>query len=313
MSKKKKKGSNATHRNNIVFNLWKKLKKGFNGKIDIILVMFSTALAVIMKYVGYVYIAGRFSVYKIDKSYIDVNSDNVLFGVVKVSMLILLLCFVNLLYYCIGNLKKTFNKVICYILFWGIEMIAVSLYCCYSSNISILYFWKVANQSQKIVFVIVSLIACLEINIYAIFALIQKKKIKTSKSDERNVVKKRKNKKVKIVLQQVIISSIIVLILGSMMLYDLARSFERNRQDYKVIFIENEQFLDNAPIVKYNNYVICPVVYETEDYYIAIRLLYEGEGIEKDCDYQIMVPKCGQETLYVTNIYNESEYIEMYK
>ena len=115
------------------------------------------------------------------------------------------------------------------------------------------------------------------------------------------------------ILPQICMSSIIILALGSMFLFEFARSVESARQDYKVLFMEDKTVLANDFVVKYNNHVVCPVVYETQDYYIIIRLFYENDDIKKDCDYQIIIPKCGQETRYITNIYSESEYIKMDK
>lgn len=310
MSKEKKKDSKNKEFSNNISVVWKELKKLFNGKVDLILVVFSTILVGIMKYFGYVYISGKFSVYKIDRSYIDASSDNVFFAIVQVITLIIFLCFLNILYYSIGTLNNKFKETVCYIFLWMFEMIGFSLYCCYSSDVSFSLFWQVTDIKQKISFALMALAACLGINIYAILALVQNK-IEPSVPEGKDKQKKCKNKKN--ILPQIFVCLIIIFTLGSTILFDFARSVESNRQDYKVLFMEDKTILKNDFVVKCNNHVVYPVVYETQDYYIAIRLLYINDCIKKDCDYQIIVPKCGQETLYITNIYRESEYIKMDK
>ena len=144
------------------------------------------------------------------------------------------------------------------------------------------------------------------INIFAIELLIEKK-CKKKKDQEKDFKDQKSNLNVKKLCSTIIITIAIELVLLNIFAYYI----EYNRSNYKVIMVQIEKVVESEFIIEYgadhNTYQIFPIAYENEDYYIITRLYCENGRIGIDYDFQSIIRKDGQETIYIQNIYNIME------
>ena len=97
-----------------------------------------------------------------------------------------------------------------------------------------------------------------------------------------------------------------------LVIFYVANYAEENRCAYKLIVIQNTEESESKFDINLNKnnrtYRIYPITYENQDCYILTRLYFEHGEIKIDYDYQRIVEKDGQETIYVNNIYEIGDY-----
>lgn len=284
-------------------------RKDFTKFSAIVAVMFSVGVWVIKSF-WYTYFSGKFSVYKIDKSYIDTNSDNIFLQVMMFASLLIICIVINYTYYKISvaddSSKFHYKRGLRKFRFWVIEILIFSIYFVLASNIPLVDLIKDATPKNLLSFLIIVFFCCFMIKVYAIeFAIQDKIKKKTvNKKINKEVSNESKNKnwiKEKIFL-------VIVTVAVELVAINVASSrIEMNRCDYKVIMIESEEnaetIFDILCVNNNNKYRIYPIVFEDKDCYIVTRLYYEDNEIKIDYNYQRIIEKSGQAIMFVDNIY----------
>ena len=290
-----------------LFNESKKIaNKDFAKFSAVIAVLFSAGLWVI-KSMWYAHYSGAFSVYKIDRCYINMDNEDVFLQIIQWCAILVLGIFVNYVYYWISTTedkswfhwKRKLKKSV----FWLLEMIILFVYFMQESDTN----WNVLLEeniwSDLLAAIIVLWFVCLFINIYAIeIALSWKWKKKKGNNDEilKDIVKK---KQIKWLLVLVVVTIAVELVV----VYETAKSQERNRHDYKVIVTSAEEGSDSRFNISCgdngNAYRVYPIVFENQDCYIVTRLYTDNGKINIDYTYQRIVDKEGQETLYTDDVY----------
>lgn len=81
------------------------------------------------------------------------------------------------------------------------------------------------------------------------------------------------------------------------MSYAWGRSFEQDKTGYKILIEDNIEIKKDG-----NETYFYPVVYENKDYYILSKFNYNNKQFIYE--YQKIIRKDGQATLYIQDIYN---------
>lgn len=91
-----------------------------------------------------------------------------------------------------------------------------------------------------------------------------------------------------------------------LIIFCVAYHTEQDRCAYKLILIQSEGNEESKFIFEHgddgNKYEIYPIAYENEDCYIVTRLVNNNGKISIDYNYQRIIEKEGQETIYTQNI-----------
>lgn len=311
------------------------MEKDFAKFSAITALCFSIAIWVIRS-LGYFYTLGRFSVYHIDKSYIDVWTEGFLIQVIQTVSTCIFLLVINYMYFKLSipqgdkNAKRRLKKAG----FIFLEFIALSAWILFTKEISVLSLLKELpyNLLLKIVaFFIVWAIALAMVNAVGIEATIfYKMSIKEKKNVTKNIKeikpkleKKDKNKEQQekkndeeIVIDQSDIEYrgwvraievlIIICILEFGLMYGVGVFTERYRSEFKVVVEEAETVVEDEYIFTNQetgeSYYLYPIIYENEDVYILSQAAENEEGFSVNCDYQKVVDKKDVSTYYVDTL-----------
>lgn len=121
-----------------------------------------------IKAIYHCYWMGKFSVYHIEKCYIEINSDNTILEVLYVVLGIIVVGICNYLHYNIvkksGNDEKWKRRIG----FYCIQSLFAFVFIIIYSNISMNEFWKETTIVQKLAIYVFSIILCFIINICSI-------------------------------------------------------------------------------------------------------------------------------------------------
>lgn len=171
-------------------------------------------------------------------------------------------------------------------------------------------FWELIGQitvEKIIALVLVFLIFCLMVNIYAIELLVEewwkKRRIKKGKNQSSDL-KINKEKRIKDMFK----ATSVTIAIEILIVFLIAYYTEYNRCAYKMIMIQSEMDSESKYVIEYgtnqNKYKMYPVTYENENCYIVTRLFNDNGKISIDYNYQKVIEKEGYETVYIQNIYD---------
>lgn len=285
-------------------------KKDFGKFSAIVAVIFSIVLWGI-KSMWYAYMSGKFSVYKIDTCYINADNENVFLQIIQLAAIVIIWFTINYIYYKISvaedKSKFSWKKRGKLLSFWVVEMFMSFAWFLFYSHTEISDLVCEITVGEVFALLIAFFIFCVMINIFAIEFLAEerrrKKRAKKANGQE-NDSKIKKELRVKDIFWPVITTVAVELII----VFFLARYVENEKCNYKLIITQSEADIESEFLIDYgmskNKCEMYPVVYENESCYIVTRLYNDNGKIRIDYNYQRIVEKEGQETIYVQNIYN---------
>lgn len=286
----------------------KKLAKGDFAKFSTIVAVFFSVDLWVVKSIWYTYMSGKFSVYKIDRCYINANNTNVFLEIIQLVTIFIVWLFINYLFYEISvtedKSKFSWKKKRNIIFFCGIENVVLFVWVLLSTKTEFGELIAEITVEKVIALLIIFLILSFLINFFAIEFLIEKKRKDKKVNSKENNTNIKKEKRIK----NMVISIIATIAFELIIVFCFAYQNEYTRSSYKLILAQIETDVENKFIIECgenkNKYQIYPIVYENEDCYIVTRLFKENGKIGIDYNYQRVIQKEGQETIYIQNIYN---------
>lgn len=284
------------------------VKKDFAKFSAVVAVIFSMGLWAV-KSIWYAYMSGKLYVYKIDRCYINADSENVFLQIIQLGAILIILFTTNYIYYRISiaedKSKMHWKKIRNVLLFWLGEMFFFLVIILFVSQIEFRKEVGGTTWREIVSLVIMLLVLCLLINIYAIEFLVECRQ-KKKKGRNKQKVELRTKDEMKGELRAMILTIIVTFSVEMLVIFVIAIQTEYNRNEYKVIMNQCEVNVESDYIIEYekNKYEIYPIAYENEDCYIVTRLYNQNGKIKIDYAYQKIIPKEGQETIYFDNIYN---------
>lgn len=289
------------------------LEKDYVKEGAVIAALFSIGIWII-KSLWYAYQSGRFSVYGIDRCYINLDNENIFLQVIQLVAIVVVWAFVNYIYYKISisedDAKGHWKRKLKLLLFWLLEMLVLAGIVIIMAKIKIPDLIQEMTPKYVIYMLFALFLLSLMINIYGIeFSVdykIAKRKInkKGAEMNEGSTGNKEISYQ-RIRDIAVIIIATIAIEMG--VVYFLGVKFESDKQDYKIIMTESD-LKDTSEYCFYYGelgcgYEIYPIIYENQDSYIVSRL-YKDEGkIKIEYEYQKILAKDNIETFKVDNIY----------
>lgn len=240
----------------------------------------------IIKAIYHCYWMGKFSFYHIEKSYIEINSDNTILDILYFMLGIIVIGLCN--YFHDNIVKKSSNnekwkRIIGIIGFYLIQALLVFMFIIVYSNVSVYELWNETTIKQILIVFISSIFLCVIINIYSILGVTPR--------DYKSIIEKKSFKNIKL--------SIVVIIIACLMvgLFALGRHYEQEKTGYKILIEDSIEIKKDG-----NEIYFYPVVYENKDYYILSKFSYNKKKFIYE--YQKIIRKDGQATLYIQDIYN---------
>lgn len=289
----------------------------------------------ITRSLGYFYTLGRFSVYHIDKGYIDVWSEGFLIQVIQSISVCILLFTVNYVYFQLsipkeGKKVKRRLKKIGFIL---LEFIVLSAWVLFTNNISFIGLLKQlpdTSMVEVLALLIVWCVVLMMVNVLGIEATffykasIKEKKavdeeVKTQLEKDKDKKKKQRkqNKKEKSDTKyqrwiRVIVILLITCIIEFIFMYVMGVLAERQRNEFKFVVekvetVEGDEFLFTSSENEASYYVY-PIIYENQDVYILSQIGKSGEGVRINYDFLKVIDKENVSTYYANNLKLERNY-----
>ena len=202
--------------------------------------------------------AGKFSVYKIDKCYIDMNNDSVFLQTIQLIAYLTIGIFSNYVFYKILKTKK--KKVRNIIIFVAIEEVILFLFVFVSNGFTLEQVCSQLTIRLVVTALILYIIVVVLINSFAINVVhSEHKKEKIIRTQKQNI--SRKNQ-----IKELIFAITITLAAGFGYTYWIAETTEQRREDYKILELTNTDDED----------MMYAVVYETQDSYIVVEMQIEN-------------------------------------
>ena len=289
----------------------KKLAKKDFAKLSAIAAVILSMGIWVTKGFWYTFYSGKFYVYKIDNCYIDTSSENVILQIIQVISVLIIIGVINYSYYRIlvedDKTKFHWKRKLKKFKFWTIEILFFTIFIILSLNVPLADFIKVIKLLDVIAILLVSILLCFMIKIYAIELAIEVKRKEKKKKLESNKEKDCETKKQNWI-EDMLLLIVLTIAVEMLVVYVFAGRMEINRSGYKVIMSESQEPAEMPYDISCagNKYQIYPIVFENQDCYIVTRLYYNDGEIEIDYNYQRIVEKCGQEIIYVENVYEIS-------
>lgn len=290
-------------------------------------VCFSIAIWV-TRSLGYFYMLGRFSVYHIDKGYIDVWTEGFLIQVIQSVSTCIFLVGINYMYYKLSipqegkNAKRRLKKIG----FILIEFTVLSIWVFYANEISFIDLMKELPNtpiSEILALIIVWCIVIIMVNAIGIEAIIfHKQSIKekntVTESEKKDIIqsekkgkKKQSNKaddtKQSAIKYQSWVVTIEILLITCIVefafMYGMGIWAEKGRSEFKYVVeetetIEGDEYVFTDP----NNgtaYYLYPIIYENQDVYILSRVSKSEAGASVDYEFLKVIDKFEVSTYYV--------------
>ena len=320
---------------NLVARMLKKIRKyaskNFAKFSAITAVCFSIVLWIIRS-LGYFYTLGRFSVYHIDKSYIDVWSEGFFAQVIQSVSVVILFLTVNYIYFqlSIPQNNKNAKRRILKVGFVLLEVFGLSVWINLTNGISLNDLLKdLRNASMRDISTLMivwcgllAIVNCLGMyaNLFHRFPIKEKKTV----SEDRTVVKppldkmgetktryendkekrggKHDDLKYKEVIGRMVVPLIICIIAFAFM-YTLGIQMERQRSEFKYVkekteILDGEEYI-NTDQTTGDSYYLYPIVYENEQVYILSRI---RKDMTIDCSFLKVIDKENVNTYYIDNL-----------
>lgn len=330
LKKQAKKDKEVNRWKYIVKKILKFAKKDF-AKFTVISTATLTVGIWLIKSFWYFYQCGIFSVYGIDKSYINTSDEKVFFQIIQLAAILIILACSNYIYYQCSiaedNSKFKWKRHIKKMLFFLGECMILFVIVATDTNSSIEEVIKEVKTYGIAEILVPLFLIYIMINIVGIEFVVEyrmmawKKKIqiwyrdKCGKNENRDKIKKgddvitKNHNKEKNKYRKYVIMCIPVLVTLSIelfVIYFVSENNESNRVDYKVVYEEIINNEDSRYVFKYEKkeaIKIYPIIYENKDIYILSRLYKKGKEIKMDYEYQKVIKKENVETRRCENIY----------
>lgn len=296
-------------------------------------VCFSIAIWVTRSF-GYFYTLGRFSVYHIDKSYIDVLTEGFFLQVIQTASTCIVILAINYMYFrlSIPHKGKNGKRILKKIGFVLLEFIALNAWILFTRKISLIGLLKELSFTLaiKIVayifvwFVVLFLLNAVGIEIaYFYKKSLKEKKVvnENEKEVEKKAVKKVKDEKKQQEMQndegsdiqqgglkhqiwmKIISMLLVICIMQFIFLYIVGIVVERQRNEFKYVVeevetVEGDEYLftDQKKGVSYHLY---PIVYENQDVYILSQIGKKEDGISVNYEFLRIIDKEEITTYYI--------------
>lgn len=289
----------------------------------------------IIRSLGYFYTLGRFSVYHIDKSYIDVWSEGFLAQVIRDMSIVIMFLIVNYIYFQLSISKNTKRRIV-KVLFVLLELCGLSIFIFPLYGISFIDILKhLPNTSMHDIkeFVILWIVWALAVNWLGIFTnfyyRLSKKKLPIKKkvvSENETVVKsqldKREEKKTEdennkekrdlrqddLKYKKVIegMGILLIMCIGAFgCMYTMGSQIERQRSAFRFVkekteIIDGEKYMFTDQATG-DSYYLYPIIYENQDVYIVSQIS-KDEEMTIDYDFLKVIDKENVSTYYIDNL-----------
>lgn len=305
--------------------------KNFAKFSAITAVCFSVLLWIIRS-LGYFYMLGRFSVYHIDKSYIDVWSEGFFAQVIQSVSVVILFLTANYIYFqlSIPQNNKNVKRRILKVGFVLLEAFGLSVWINLTNGISLNDLLKdLRNASMRDISALMIAWCRLVfiVNCWGMYANLchrlfikekktvsedetimnpQLDKMDEKKTRDENDKEKRGVKqddlKYKEVIVQIVVPLIICIISFAFM-YTMGIQMERQRSEFKYVkekteIIDGEEYITTDQTTG-DSYYLYPIVYENEQVYILSRI---RKDMTIDCSFLKVIDKENVNTYYIDNL-----------
>ena len=312
------------------------MEKDFAKFSAITALCFSIAIWITRSW-GYFYTLGRFSVYHIDKGYIDVWTEGFLIQVIQSVSTCIFLLGINYMYFKLSipqkgkNAKRRLKKTG----FIFLEFIALSAWVLFVNEISFIGLLKELPDVKTIeilALLIAWAIALLMVNAVGIEATIfykisikEKKNIAKGNKEVKPKLKKKGKNEEQLEKQsdeeesdikqndikyqrwvRAIEVLIIICILEFGLMYGVGVFTERHRSEFKFVVKEVETVVEDEYIFTNQktgvSYYLYPIIYENQDVYIVSQVTENEDGVFIDCDFQKVIDKKEMITYHFDNL-----------
>lgn len=290
--------------------------KNFTNSFTLIFAVLSIAINALYS----VQIAGRFSVYGIDNSYISLSSTTLLINISFSIGLMLFICPSNLYVYTLITSQYNKNsfiiKLFRFILLIFVEIIIAFTYVLIHSRSSLNSLCITVKQllqgdlKEVYISLFLLLIGVLYLNILGILYGFQE--ICTKKNVTKKHIKN-KVKKTHFLLSEKVSIFLIILCLFlfgfcmfTFLAYNAGVSTENMRTEFKTVLIPSDNTQNQSEYIfniDKKDYEVYPVVFENQDVYILSRIYAKDGIITIDKSYQKIIKKDGTYTITYPNIY----------
>lgn len=305
--------------------------KNFAKFSAITAVCFSVVIWIIRS-LDYFYTLGRFSVYHIDKSYIDVWSEGFFAQVIQSVSIVIWFLTVNYIYFhlSIPQNNKNAKRRILKVGFVLLEVFGLSVWIILTNGISFIDLLKdLLNASTLDIGVLmIEWLALLVIvnsggiyaNHYYRTSIKEKKavsedetvvkpqldKVGEKKTRDENGKEKRGVKQDDLKYKEVIwdiVGLLIVCVISFAFMYAMGIQMERQRSEFKFVkekteIIDGEEYITTDQTTG-DSYYLYPIVYENEEVYILSRI---RKDMTIDCSFLKVIDKENVNTYYIDNL-----------
>lgn len=294
--------------------------------------VFGTIVSVILtimmwgiKGMGYYYTLGIFSVYGIDRCYIDVSGEGFIMQVIQIVVNLIFLLIANGIYFFLSvkedSSRFQWKRRVIKVVYIFAELVVLNQIIMNTEQISPSELMREilsVGIKQRVELLLLQFFLFIICNYFGIYGSIQcrihKKRLKKTqevregKEAECSVETERgnegdtgeSNKKIWKEMITAIVFLVIMLSGESVFMYCAGKSEELQRTEYRVIYennAENEE--DELPY---------PIIYEDQEVIIVTRLREEGNHIKVDRNYQRVEKKVGIEMYWCQDIYNKEKW-----
>lgn len=338
---------------------WNKIYQLFNEKmgkiekankelkeISVVAAVGYTIFFLFIKCFEYAFELGRIYVNHMDKSYISVNKEELLYQLIYTFAIFIVWGIVNYMYYFIGIMDNTKKRLKYKLEFYVVEAIIVFFIVIFIGNISIIELFKeiICFRNFEWLIIIIELIfLCIMINMFGIVFSYGNRKEKRRKSDkeidsenqeetdkeidsenqeetDREIdsenqektdnEEKHKQKKQEVFINflKTIVSIAIVMAIGIVLASVIGANFEQKKSNYKVLCVQCSKENKNAFFIDGKYAEIYPIIYEDKEEMVVSRLEKKDNTIFLNYNYQAYEKKSGKEVRYIVDIFDKDNW-----
>ena len=314
--------------------IWNKIYEFYSKKIEEIekindkLKKFSGVTAVgytifflIIKCFEYAFELGRTYTNHMDRSYISINKEELLYQLIYAFAIFIVFGIVNYIYYFIGMNDNVKNRRIHKLYFYAIEAIVVFLIVIFIGNISIIELFKEVYNAENLewlTIIIELIVLCFMINMFGIvFSFFdrkeKRKKVKKDCDNQEDNSKKEENNKqnkeeLLIIFLKTILRMIIIIAIQIVLISAIGANFEKKKSNYKVLYVKCSKENKNSFFIDGKCVEVYPIIYEDKESVVVRRLEKNDNEIFINYNYQEFENKSGKKTRYIRNIFDENSW-----